>query len=239
MARGVCDTLRHVASRRSTASLPSYRAVPTRQRIETTHREIIAAAVHAFRVRGYGATKMSTVAAIAGVSPRTLYRYFGSKSELFAATVEESTAKFLHELSEKVNTSPLRDAIIEAIEDADIELNGESREMMRLAAADEKAWRYFLGATNRVQPTLAAALRAATEPEPPADPPAENPFFWDVRASALLGAITTAYRRWATTPGSDLSGLIATAVDAVLPVIVSGRRHPPSPDALQSKPIQE
>jgi AcrR family transcriptional regulator len=207
--------------RPSTASLPSYRAVPTRERTEATHREIIAAAVHAFRVRGYAATTMSTVAALAGVSPRTLYRYFGSKSELFAATVEEPNAKFIEQLSHLILKSPLRDAILSAIENANIKLDDESREMMRLAAADEIAWRYFLGAASRNEPVLAAALRAAAGRDESGEPSADELLLWDVRASALLGAIAAAYRRWATTPGSELSDLAAKAVDAVLPAIGS------------------
>jgi AcrR family transcriptional regulator len=207
--------------RPSTASLPSYRAVPTRERTEATHREIIAAAVHAFRVRGYAATTMSTVAALAGVSPRTLYRYFGSKSELFAATVEEPNTKFIEQLSHLILSSPLRDAILAAIENADIKLDDESREMMRLAAADEIAWRYFLGAASRNEPVLAAALRAAAGREESGEPSGDELLLWDVRASALLGAIAAAYRRWATTPGSELSDLAAKAVDAVLPAIGS------------------
>jgi AcrR family transcriptional regulator len=210
-----------MARHRSTASLPSYRAVPTRERTENTHREIIAAAVHAFRVRGYAATTMSTVAALAGVSPRTLYRYFGSKSELFAATVEETTADFLEQFAQRVHSSPLRDAILSAIENANIEMNGESREMMRMAAADEIAWRYFLGAASHSQPQLAAALQTAAGRAAPGQPSADNLWLWEVRASALLGAITAAYRRWATTPGSELSDLAATAIDAVLPVVLS------------------
>jgi len=99
--------------------------------------------------------------------------------------------------------------------------------MMRVAAADEKAWRYFLGTSDRLLPTLAAALRAAMEPERSAAPAPDRPFLWDVRASALAGAITTAYRRWATTPGSELSCLIATAVDAVLPVITFPQSQSP------------
>jgi AcrR family transcriptional regulator len=164
---------------------------------------------------------MSTVAALAGVSPRTLYRYFGSKSELFAATITEATASFLEQLSQRVQMSPLRDAVISAIENTNIELNGESREMMQMAAADEMAWRYFLGAASRSQPVLAAALRAAARREDPAEPSADELWLWEVRASALLGAIAAAYRRWATTPGSELSDLAATAVDTVLPAIVS------------------
>lgn len=187
--------------------------------METTRHQIIAAAVHAFRVRGYPATTMSMVAALAGVSPRTLYRYFGSKSELFAATVEETTTDFLEQLSERIHNLQLRDAILAAVDHANVELNGESREMMRLAAADEKAWRYFLGATDRMRPSVAAALRVATEGEEPIELSAEEPWLWDVRASALLGAIATAYRRWATSPDFELPHLIATAVDAVLPIV--------------------
>lgn len=237
MAGHVCDTLRHVARRRSSTSLPSYKAVPTRERVEATRHELVTAAVHAFRVRGYAATKISTVAAIAGVSPRTVYRYFGSKSELFAAATEEAAAKFLNELFENVHNLPLRDAIIEAVERADMELNGESREMMRLAAADEKAWRYFLGAANRVQPTLAAALRSAIEPGSPAEDAAGDSLIWEVRASAVLGAISTAYRQWATTSGYQLSTLVASAIDAVLPVVTSSQRHSPPANPLPSSPI--
>lgn len=117
---------------------------------------------------------------------------------------------------------PLRDAIISAIENANIELNGESREMMRTAAADEIAWRYFLGAASQAQPMLAAALRAAAGCGGPGEPSDDESWLWEVRASALLGAITAAYRRWAITPGSELAALAATAVDAVLPVVESG-----------------
>jgi AcrR family transcriptional regulator len=163
---------------------------------------------------------MSTVAALAGVSPRTLYRYFGSKSELFAATVEEPNAKFIEQLSHLILSSPLRDAILAAIENADIKLDDESREM-RLAAADEIAWRYFLGAASRNEPVLAAALRAAAGRDESGEPSGDELLLWDVRASALLGAIAAAYRRWATTPGSELSDLAAKAVDAVLPAIGS------------------
>jgi AcrR family transcriptional regulator len=213
-----------MSRRRSAASLPRYHAVPTRERTEATRRAIVAAAVHAFRVRGYAATTMSTVAAVAEVSPRTLYRYFGSKSELFAATIAEGTAKFLEKLSLEIQISPLRDAIIAAFEYADFEINEESREMMRLASADEKVWRHFLGATSQIQPTLAVTLRSAAAADDAPAASGDQSLIWDVRASALLGAISTAYRRWAATPGSELSTLVTTAVDAVIPIITI-RRH--------------
>jgi hypothetical protein len=102
--------------------------------------------------------------------------------------------------------------------------------MMRLAATDEMAWRCPLGAASRAQPTLAAALRAATLGEHPAEPFGEQPLVWDVEASALLGAITTAYRRWVTTPSSRTvqlhrgrSGHRATGRRIATPAVTSGR----------------
>jgi AcrR family transcriptional regulator len=225
--------------RRSTASLPSYRAVPTRERTETTRQRITRAAVHAFRVRGYSATTMSMVAALARVSPRTLYRYFGSKSELFAATVADGTAEFLEQLSAQIHSTPLREAILVAFQRANIELNEESREMMRLASTDEKVWRYFLGATNRMQPTLAATLRGAAGHEEQAAASADQPLLWDVRAGALFGAISTAYRRWAATPGSELVDLVGAAIDVVLPIVTDERPPWPARAAQRTTPIPE
>jgi AcrR family transcriptional regulator len=182
---------------------------------------------------------MSTVAALARVSPRTLYRYFGSKGELFAATIAESTADFLEQLSLQIRTAPLREAILAALEHADIELNEESREMMRRASADEKAWRYFLGATSRMQPTTAATLRSAVASEQPAEPSADDTLLWDVRASALLAAIASAYRRWAATPGSELADLEATAIDVVLPIITHPLHHPAPQMSIPGTVIRE
>ena len=214
LAGCACVTLCHVAHRRSSASLPRYQAVPLHERIEVTRRTIIAAAVHAFRVRGYPTTTMSTVAAIARVSPRTLYRYFGSKSELFAATIAEATSDFLRKLQIEISKAPLRDAIINAFQNAEIEVDEESREMMRRASTDEQVWRYFLGATTRMQPALAATLRAATGQA------SDNvELLWDVRAGALFSAIAAAYRQWASVPGTDLTALVAEAVDVVMPAI--------------------
>ena len=77
------------------------------------------------------------------------------------AQIAEATADFLEQLSIQIRIAPLRTAILAAFEHAEIELNEESREMMRLAAADEKVWRYFLGATSRMQPSLSILMRAA------------------------------------------------------------------------------
>ncbi|MCR8716243.1 TetR/AcrR family transcriptional regulator [Stenotrophomonas indicatrix] len=60
------------------------------QRLTDRKREaIIRAAVEEFRSAGYEATSMDRIAAVAGVSKRTVYNHFPSKEELFALILEE------------------------------------------------------------------------------------------------------------------------------------------------------
>ena len=48
---------------------------------------ILAAAAEQFRVHGYDTASMDYIAALAGVSKRTVYNHFGSKEELFGETL--------------------------------------------------------------------------------------------------------------------------------------------------------
>lgn len=208
-------------SRLSSAALPAYRAIPTDERMAATRRVIIESAVHAFRLGGYSATKIETVAALAGVSPRTLYRYFGSKSELFAATIEIVATEFLEQLSENIHQTSLPEAILVAVERTTGGMDEESLEMMRMNSIDEEVWRYFLEATSRLQPALAETLRSAADSSRIASASPLDELVWDVRAGMVLGAIGTACRRWAMTPDSKLSELVVTAVDTVLPSLNS------------------
>ena len=56
---------------------------------------ILAVAATAFAEEGYGATSMSAVASRLGGSKATLYKYFASKTELFAAVMEASCMSFV------------------------------------------------------------------------------------------------------------------------------------------------
>ncbi|UBU17096.1 TetR/AcrR family transcriptional regulator [Nonomuraea gerenzanensis] len=55
----------------------------------TTREEILTAAAEAFSTGGYEATSMRQVAAVAGVDPALVRRFFGGKEQLFAAAVSE------------------------------------------------------------------------------------------------------------------------------------------------------
>jgi AcrR family transcriptional regulator len=56
---------------------------------DAKRREIVAMAWEVFRAKGFDGASMSDVAERLGGSKATLYRYFGSKEELFAAALEQ------------------------------------------------------------------------------------------------------------------------------------------------------
>jgi TetR/AcrR family transcriptional repressor of mexJK operon len=57
------------------------------QRAEQKQSEIVSAAESLFLQQGYGATSMDQIAEAASVTKQTVYRYFPSKDELFAAVM--------------------------------------------------------------------------------------------------------------------------------------------------------
>ena len=67
------------------------------RRKEARPAELLSAALDLFVERGYTATKLDDVAAMAGVSKGTLYLYFDSKEALFKAVIEQGIFPLLDE----------------------------------------------------------------------------------------------------------------------------------------------
>src|ERR1700749_4912205 len=102
--------------------LPTYHPISAERRAEQTRRAIVDAATTAFQFHGYSGTTMEAVAALAGVSPRTLYRHYGNKSALLVATIAVGAADFLEQLAEYSQRWPLRRSILTAFTQAVIEV---------------------------------------------------------------------------------------------------------------------
>lgn len=62
-----------------------------KRRKEDRPREILEAALKLFLARGYSATRLEDVAALAGVTKGTLYLYFENKGQLFLSVIERNT----------------------------------------------------------------------------------------------------------------------------------------------------
>jgi len=74
-------------------------ALPVRpkhlRRKEARPSELTAAALALFVEKGFAATRLEDVAALAGVSKGTLYLYFDSKEALFKAVIQEGMVPVL------------------------------------------------------------------------------------------------------------------------------------------------
>lgn len=66
-------------------------ARPWKRRKEERPGEILEAALELFLARGYSATRLEDVAALAGVTKGTVYIYFESKGQLFLSVIENNT----------------------------------------------------------------------------------------------------------------------------------------------------
>jgi TetR/AcrR family transcriptional repressor of mexJK operon len=87
-------------------------SVPSRSARETKREAFVAAARDAFLTHGYAATAMSTIAAKVGGSKTTLWSYFPSKEELFAAVVDEQVERYGQALEDSLSPElPLREAL--------------------------------------------------------------------------------------------------------------------------------
>ncbi|BDQ37258.1 TetR family transcriptional regulator [Pseudodesulfovibrio nedwellii] len=94
--------------------------------------DIILAATSEFEMRGFSGTSMEKIAAAAGVSKRTLYKYYGSKEVVFSAIIkhlQQSTS--LEQCPQYLSEKPLREQLVEVIHAMLMHLNEE--EHIRLA----------------------------------------------------------------------------------------------------------
>lgn len=89
----------------SVAPHPLNGSNPGRQRRKASRPgELLEAALELFVERGYSSTKTEDVAARAGVSKGTLYRYFSTKEELFKAVVRHNLSVTLQAGEDLVDT---------------------------------------------------------------------------------------------------------------------------------------
>ncbi len=67
---------------------------------------ILKASLHAFAIDGYAGAKTETIAATAKVSKGLIFHYFGSKQQLYLATVEHTMTSIMDEIMPEFQTPP-------------------------------------------------------------------------------------------------------------------------------------
>lgn len=168
---------------------------------------IVAAARAQFLAHGYGATAMSTIAAKVGGSKTTLWTYFPSKQELFAAVVDDSVERFGAALDMPLEPDlPVKDALLRFAEGM-MSIVGapEILELHRIVMGEagrfpELGTLYFERGPKRGKAKLAAYLSAAM-----ADGrvKAGDPFIAARQFASLCQAGLHQDRLWGLTQGND------------------------------------
>ena len=126
---------------------------------QETHERLQAAAFALFEQRGYDNTKVEDVARAAGVSPRTVYRYFPTKAELVYWDTQSNIQSLTRLIAERPRSeSPfaaLRGAFVDFAPNLD---SAVTVDRSRLIAADPTLYRYSLEVRDEVGEAVGQAL---------------------------------------------------------------------------------
>ena len=169
-----------------TPKTPSRQALRWEQHKERTRRDLLASARTLFAERGYDATSAADIAAGAGVTERTLFRYFPNK----LALVLDELIALLPEMAESIRERPAAEPPYQAVCEGIIDFGLRHRDMMALIMAAEGELEIPLDGRQRplidFEDTLAEVLRERYAV------PAEDQITPAVWARASIGALRTA-----------------------------------------------
>jgi len=179
----------------------------TRSDLMTSQLEDVA--LRLFEERGFADVTVNEIAAAAGISVRTFYRYFPSKDLLLQVRVERRGAAISAALSVRPGDEPvltsLRIAIPEAMATEDPEL--VRRWITVLTDAPELVRGVLGGVVMKIQGPIAEFV--ADRMQPPGDA-----FASTILAGAVSGAVQAGLRHWFVT-GGDLPATIAESLDVL------------------------
>ena len=169
-----------------TPEAPSRKALRWQEHKERTRRDLLASARKLFAERGYHATSAADIAAGAGVTERTLFRYFPSK----LALVLDELIALLPEMAESIRDRPAAEPPYQAVCEGIIDFGLRHQDMMALVMASEGELEIPLDRRQRplidFEDTLAEVLRQRYAV------PAEDQISPAVWARASIGALRTA-----------------------------------------------
>ncbi|MFF8489340.1 TetR/AcrR family transcriptional regulator [Streptomyces albidoflavus] len=186
----------------------------TERRKAATRLEIAREAVRLFAAQGVAATTADEIAAAAGISPRTLWRYCSSKEECVGpllTTALDAAAERLaswpreRTLTDAISTHPPgRSAAVLAEDEQAL------RDLVRLVRTEPGLRAVWLQVHHAAEPVLARVLAARTGRSPDALEPR-------VQAALLNTALRVAVEEWAwhTAPGTGTPGEAITEVLAI------------------------
>ncbi len=192
--------------------------IPVRERTRRTVRsELAQLAVSLFVDKGYDETTIDDLAAAAGMSKRTFFRYFASKEELVMGKYEYFGEQLVDDLAARPADEPvwvsLRQVFGRVVDYVENDaLRAESVAMEKIVRDHPTLNASYLERVSRMQELVLDEVRTRTGRPDPADP----------RTAAIVGAafscLIAAWTTWFTTDQAQPFGdLLDQAMDAIQP----------------------
>ncbi|HEU4668935.1 MAG TPA: TetR family transcriptional regulator [Arthrobacter sp.] len=192
--------------------------LPVRERTRRAVRsDLTQLAVELFVDKGYDETTIDELAAAAGMSKRTFFRYFASKEELVMGKYEVLGEQLAEDLAARPAGEPiwtsLRQMFGRVVEYFESEARGATTIAMEKIVRDHPTLNAsYLDRVSRMQELVLDKARIRTDWLDPADP----------RAAAVVGAafscLIAAWTTWLTTNQERPFGdLLDQAMDAIEP----------------------
>ena len=195
----------------STDALAGARAVRRGRPPGTSARALEVIALDLFSRHGFEATTIDQIAAVAGVSKRTFFRYFDTKADVLWHAFDAEVENIRHTLAEVPDDRPVMDAVRQAVlqvnhyraEDVPelrtrMNLIGSVPELGASAAVHYDAW-------ERAVSTFVAA-RTGRE---------EQSLYPLTVGRVTLAACRAAYEQWAARADADLTVYLDAALRAL------------------------
>jgi AcrR family transcriptional regulator len=184
--------------------VPSRRAAPRRSRSEATRDRLQQAALARFRDDGFTATSVAQIAADAGVTERTFFRYFASKEAVLFQDHASRLEWFRAALAVRPASEPLLDSVMVAVRSFP-----DDREVLHQVARlrDSVLTRETIELHMRL--VLGAFARAIEEtirdrnPEPSGHGPEHDDLVAVVLGNAIAGALVGALDVWSRHGGTN------------------------------------
>lgn len=165
-----------------------------------------------FSERGFDATTVDDIAAAAGISRRTYFRYFGSKNDVVWGRFAEG----LTELRSALSAAPADVPIQEALRGAIVAFNALSSEQVPVHR--QRMSVIFSAESLLAHSTVMYAQWRAVIAEFVAQRTGQGADDLVPRLAGhlMLGAAVTAYEQWLEDPSADLADLLEATVRRVV-----------------------